>query len=176
MLVRRSLQRFNGVPVVDLPFLSGLLLPAWCSKFQFQIDEINTASGFGYKGSGVTADLAFLTAFLQQRNETSSDIRACFLMTDGDKLNSTLAATRHSYENAGIPSNVKGILRIHLEFPRVKGVKPVTHVRKDPTTRAKDVMVYINCENMDSFFDESIKAYRKDMIKLKKLIKYVCVS
>ncbi|KAG9067627.1 hypothetical protein KI688_012412 [Linnemannia hyalina] len=200
MLVRRSLQRFNGIPV-----------------FQFQIDEINTASGFGYKGSGVTADLAFLTAcppckmlvarsgtrpdgvwffpdkryagslaikfysndvpqLTHKENETSSDIRACFLMTDGDKLNATLAATRHSYENAGTPSNVKGILRIHMEFPCVKGVKPVTHVRKDPTTRANDVMVYINCENIDSFFDESIKAYRNDMIKLKKLIKYVCGS
>ncbi|KAG9070410.1 hypothetical protein KI688_009747 [Linnemannia hyalina] len=176
--------------------------PTFIDKFQFQIDEINTASGFGYMGSGMTADLAFLTAcpplvFPDKRyagslaikfysndvpqvkhkeNETSSDIRACFLMTDGDKLNSTLAATRHSYENAGIPSNVKGILRIHLEFPRVKGVKPVTQVRKDPTTRAIDVMVYINNENMDSFFEESIKAYRRDMIKLKKLIKYVCVS
>ncbi|KAG0271650.1 hypothetical protein BGZ95_000502 [Linnemannia exigua] len=213
MLVRRSLQRFNGVPVADLPFLRGLSLPAWCGRFVLQINEINTASGFGYKGSGVTADLAFLTdcppckllvaqsgtrpdgiwffpdkqyagslaikfysnqvpQSMHKKNETSSDIRACFLKADGEKLNLTLTATRHAYVDAGIPSNVKGSLRIHLEFPHVQGLRPATHVSKDPKTGAEDVMVYINCGNMDSFFDEAIEAHRDDMIMLKKLINY----
>ncbi|KAG0247823.1 hypothetical protein DFQ27_001554, partial [Actinomortierella ambigua] len=45
MLVRRSLQRFNGVPLKDLPFLRGLDLPHWCNHLRLQIDEINTANG-----------------------------------------------------------------------------------------------------------------------------------
>ncbi|KAG0071534.1 hypothetical protein BGZ90_012222 [Linnemannia elongata] len=216
MLVRRSLQRFNSVPVVDLPFLKGLHLPAWCARFRIQVDEINTVSGFGYKGSGVTADLAFLTDcppskmlvaqssthsegvwFFPEKEyigslaikfysncvsqdkhkekETSSDVRACFLQA-GDDTNPILAATRHAYVNTGTPSNVKGNLRIHLEFPRVQGVQSVTHVRKDLKTGIEDVMVYINCQNMDSFFDESIEAHKDDMSNLKKLIKYVTAA
>ncbi|KAF9081937.1 hypothetical protein BGX29_004175, partial [Mortierella sp. GBA35] len=60
-LIRRSLQRFNGVRLVDLPFLQGIALPKWCDDFQLQIDDVKTANGFGYKGIGVAADLAFLT-------------------------------------------------------------------------------------------------------------------
>jgi hypothetical protein len=60
-LVRRSLQRFNGLHLVDLPFLQGIALPKWCSDLKLQIDGINTANGFGYTDSGVVADLAFLT-------------------------------------------------------------------------------------------------------------------
>ncbi|KAG9072974.1 hypothetical protein KI688_000755 [Linnemannia hyalina] len=217
MLVRRSLQRFNGALVANLPFLKGIPLPTWCGKVLFQIDQINTASGFGYKGSGVAADLAFLIdrppckmlvaqsgtrpdgvwffpdkryagslaiKFYSNRvpldkhkeNETSSNVRACFLKVDGDTLNTTLEATRLAYVNAGVPSNVKGTLRIHLEFPHVQGLMPFTHVRKDPKTGAEDVMVYTNCGNMDSFFDEAIEAHRFDMIKLKNLIKYVSAS
>lgn len=78
--------------------------------------------------------------------------------------------------NTGTPSNVKGNLRIHLEFPRVEGVQPVTHFRKDLKTGVEDVMVYINCQNMDSFFDESIEAHKVDMSNLKKLIKYVTAA
>ncbi|KAF9080254.1 hypothetical protein BGX23_002406, partial [Mortierella sp. AD031] len=60
-LVRRSLQRFNGLRLVDLPFLQGIALPKWCNDLKLQIDGINTANGFGYTDSGVAADLAFLT-------------------------------------------------------------------------------------------------------------------
>ncbi|KAF9346246.1 hypothetical protein BGX26_002274 [Mortierella sp. AD094] len=39
---------------------------------------------------------------------------------------------------SGTPSNLKGTLRIHLEFPGVQGGNPVTHVKKvvkkDPVT------------------------------------------
>ncbi|KAG9062174.1 hypothetical protein KI688_006506 [Linnemannia hyalina] len=61
LLVRRSFQRFNGYRLVDLPFLRGVTLPAWCYTLQFQIDSINTAKGFGYTAIGARADLAFLT-------------------------------------------------------------------------------------------------------------------
>lgn len=90
--------------------------------------------------------------------------------------NSSLVDIRRAFENSGTPSNLEGILRIHLEFPCVKGQKPVTHVKKDPTTGVEDVMVYINLSNMDSFFDEGIAEDRDDMIRLKKLIKFVSSS
>lgn len=60
-LVRRSLQRFNGLCLVDLPFLRGVVLPDWCHKLKLQIDDIDTASGFGYMGGVAAADLGFLT-------------------------------------------------------------------------------------------------------------------
>ncbi|KAF9543651.1 hypothetical protein EC957_000583 [Mortierella hygrophila] len=61
LLVRRSLQRFSGCRLVDLPFLRGVTLPTWCYTLQFQIDSINTAKEFGYTAIGIRGDLAFLT-------------------------------------------------------------------------------------------------------------------
>ncbi|KAG0360734.1 hypothetical protein BGZ54_009410 [Gamsiella multidivaricata] len=60
-LVRRSLQRFNGFRIADLPFLKGIALPTWCDRLELQIDDINTASEFRYRDS-VQGDLDFLTA------------------------------------------------------------------------------------------------------------------
>src|SRR4051794_15235353 len=40
--VRRSLQRFNDYRLVDLSFLQGVKLPAWCHNLKLQIEEINT--------------------------------------------------------------------------------------------------------------------------------------
>ncbi|KAF8936645.1 hypothetical protein EDD21DRAFT_413488 [Dissophora ornata] len=212
-LVRRTLQRFNGFRIVDLPFLQGIALPRWCDDMLLQID-INTAIGFGYDGSSTHADLDFLTdcppnkmlvatsgarpdgawffsdkryagslaikfysnAVLQKdhkENETSSDIRCFFLKADGITANSSLEGIRRTFETSGIPSNIKGILRIHLEFPHVSGSRPVTHIRKDPATGAEDVMVYINISNMDTFFDEGVAEHRDEMVILKRLIKLV---
>ncbi|KAG0378350.1 hypothetical protein BGX24_004082 [Mortierella sp. AD032] len=42
-LVRRSLQRFNGYRLADLPFLQSVSLPSWCDDVRLQIDEIDTA-------------------------------------------------------------------------------------------------------------------------------------
>ncbi|GJJ77536.1 hypothetical protein EMPS_09895 [Entomortierella parvispora] len=47
-LVWRALQRFNNFYLVDLPFLKGIELPAWCQGLKLQINEINTAQGYGY--------------------------------------------------------------------------------------------------------------------------------
>ncbi|KAG0074188.1 hypothetical protein BGZ90_010963, partial [Linnemannia elongata] len=209
-----ALLRFNGVRLVDLPFLQDVVLPDWCVNLQLQIDDINTANGFGYKGSDTAADLAFLTDcppskmlvassvtrpdgiwfFPDKRyagslaiklysdyvpeqkhkeNETSSDVRACFLKADGVKGNQALSNIQLAYEGTGTPSSLKGILRIHVEFPRVKGGTPVTYIKKDLTSGVEDIMVYIDQSNMDSFFDEGIEAHRDDMVKLKGLIKYI---
>ncbi|KAF9536613.1 hypothetical protein EC957_010310 [Mortierella hygrophila] len=213
-LVRRSLQRFNGHRLTDLPFLQGVALPTWCIALRLQIDSINTANGFGYTISGVRADLAFLTecpsnkmliacsgarpdgawffsdskyagslaikfysssfsAKMQQSNETSSDIRACFLQANGTS-NESLADIRSDYVASGTPSNLRGILRIHTEFHKVKKGMPASYIRRDPVTRVEDVMVYINLSNMDDFFFEGISEHKDDMVQLKKIIRYVC--
>ncbi|KAF8928674.1 hypothetical protein BGZ47_001484 [Haplosporangium gracile] len=111
-----------------------------------------------------------------KENDTSSDLHCCFLQKDGLTLSSPLADIRRAFENSGTPSNLKGILRIHVEFPSVKGQKPITHVKKDPTTGVEDVMVYIDLSNMDSFFDEGVAGDRDDMIRLKWLIRFVSSS
>ncbi|GJJ77531.1 hypothetical protein EMPS_09890 [Entomortierella parvispora] len=60
-LVWRALQRFNNFYLADLPFLKGIELPAWCQGLKLQIDEINTAQGYGYGLSDNTrGDLQFL--------------------------------------------------------------------------------------------------------------------
>ncbi|KAG0200817.1 hypothetical protein BGX33_010754, partial [Mortierella sp. NVP41] len=213
-LVRRSLQRFNGFRLVDLPFLQDIALPEWCDDLKLQIDGMNTANGFGYTDNGVAADLSFLTEcppnkmliasygtrpdgawfFSDKRyagslaikfysssvpqkthkeNETSSDIRGCFLQKDGT-LNSTLANIRRDFVASGTPSNLRGILRIHLEFPDVQHGMPATHVLTNSVTGDQDVMVYINLSNMDDFFFEGISEHKDDMARLKKIIGLVC--
>ncbi|KAF9164598.1 hypothetical protein DFQ26_001253 [Actinomortierella ambigua] len=216
MLICRSLQRFNGVVLKDLPFLQieDLELPAWCSVQRLQIDEIKTANGFGFKGEGMAADVDFLATcppnkllvpqygtrpdglwffpekqyagslaikfysdavpkLKNESNTTSSDVRTCFLQADGKTVSKSLAETRTKYEKTGTPSDLKGILRIHVVLPRVSGGTPITCVKNDPATCVEDVMVYIDLSNMDSFFDESIEAYRDEVVKLKKLIRFV---
>ncbi|KAF9115688.1 hypothetical protein BGW39_002991 [Mortierella sp. 14UC] len=215
-LIHRSLQRFNGSRLADLPFLQGVTLPKWCNNLQLQIDDIDTANEFGYTANGVATDLAFLTErppnkmliakfgtrpdgawffsdnqyagslaikfyssamsqIMHKENETSSDIRACFLKADGE-VNKSLAHIRRAYVDTCIPSNIKGILRIHLEFPDVQQGMPATRIWKNPTTGVEDVMVYINLSNMDDFFFEGISEYRDDMVKLKSLIRFVTSS
>ncbi|KAF9126318.1 hypothetical protein BGW39_006715 [Mortierella sp. 14UC] len=143
-LVRRSLQRFNG-------------------------------RRFRYAGS---LAIKFYSSSVPQKthkvNETSSDIRGCFLQKDGTTLNSTLANIRRDFVASGTPSNLRGILRIYLEFPDVQYRMPGTHVFTSPVTGDQDVMVYINLSNMDDFFFEDISEYNDDMIRLKKVIGLVC--
>ncbi|KAF9176357.1 hypothetical protein BGZ50_000933 [Haplosporangium sp. Z 11] len=216
-LVRRSLQRFNGYLLADLPFLRDVPVPAWCYNLKLQIDEINTANGFGYNATGLRADLAFLTECppnkmlianngtrpdgawffsdkhyagslaiklyserlknaIHESNQTSSDIRGCFLRKDGVKVNESLAGIRDDFVASGTPSNLRGILRIHLEFPGVQSGDPVTHIKKDPATGIEDVMVYINLSNLNDFFFEGISEGLDEMVKLKALIKFISTS
>ncbi|KAF9111492.1 hypothetical protein BGX30_007586 [Mortierella sp. GBA39] len=213
LLVHRSLQRFNGYRLVDLPFLRGVRLPTWCYTLQFQIDSINTAKGFGYTAIGVRADLAFLTErppnkmliacsgacphgswFFSNRRyagslaiqfysslavranesiENSSDIRRCFSPYFGCSSPS-LKDIRSDFEDSCTPSDLRGILRIHIGFPDAKSRMPATHTWRHPVTGVEDVMVYINLLNMDDFFYEGISEQKDDMALLKRLIRFVC--
>ncbi|KAG0330809.1 hypothetical protein BG004_001975 [Podila humilis] len=75
-LVRQSLRRFNNCYLADLPFLKNIELPTWCHGLKLQIDDINTASGFGYGSDDTMADLQFLvdrpsnTVLVQQSGES----------------------------------------------------------------------------------------------------------
>ncbi|KAG0035316.1 hypothetical protein BGZ81_009812 [Podila clonocystis] len=192
----------------------GIELPTWCNGLKLQIDEINTARGFGYGAGDTAADLKFLIdrpsnpLLVQQsgtredgawffsdhhyagslavkfysnaipykdheENETSSDIRCSFLRADGTKENSSLKKIRDDFIVFGVPSEIKGIFRIHLEIPRVQGMQLATHVRRDPATGIEDVMVYISLSNMDDFSYEGIAENKRDAPHLKTLIKYV---
>lgn len=216
-LVRRCLQRFNGIHVVDLPFLQGHILPTWCSNVKLEIDEINTAKGLGYVDSGLRGDLAFLkdcppkkmlianfgtrpdgawffsdkryagslavkffsgkiSKEVHQSNETSSDIRCCFLNKDGVSVSNANAGIRQDFEASGIPSQLRGILRIHVVIPGVSGGTPATHVKTDPVANTEDVMVYIDLSNLDTFFSEDISEHLDDVIKLKTLIRHIATS
>ena len=216
-LVRQSLRRFNNFYLADLPFLKNIELPTWCNGLKLQIDDINTAGGFGYGTDDTMADLKFLIdrpsnkLLVQQSgtrqdgawffsdnhyagslaikfysnaipqadhkgNETSSDIRCSFLQVDGNKKNPSLEKIRNSFVASGVTSEIKGILRIHLELPRVQGVKLATHVNRDRTSGIEDVMVYIGLSNMDDFFYEGIKENNRDILYLKRLIRYVLAN
>ncbi|KAF7730065.1 hypothetical protein EC973_003010 [Apophysomyces ossiformis] len=212
-LVRRALQRFNGFDLADLPFLRRIRLPTWCNGLKLQIDEINTAHGFGYNENGIRADLEFLKArptnkmlieghgishdgawFFNNHyagavaiklctqpmaeakhkdNENSSDIRSSFLRYHGISSNPPLEQIRGEFEASGLPSDIKSMLRIHLEFPSVSGCRPTTYVKMDSTTGTEDIMVYIDSLNMDEFFYEGISEHVEEIRIFKRLLKYV---
>ncbi|KAG0371436.1 hypothetical protein BGX24_001675 [Mortierella sp. AD032] len=194
-LVRRSLQRFNGFHLLqingvntangfgytnrgvaaDLAFLTE------CPPNKMLIANLGTrpdgAWFFSDKRYAGSLAIKFYSSSVPQDthtdNETSSDIRACFLKKDGSP-NATLANFRHEFETSGIPSGLRGILRIHIELPDVQNGMPATHIRTDPATGVEDVMVYINLSNMDDFFFEGIEEHRGDVVKLKNIIRFVC--
>ncbi|KAG0019239.1 hypothetical protein BGZ82_000211 [Podila clonocystis] len=91
-----------------------------------------------------------------KENETSSDIRRSFLRADGTSKNPSLGKIRDDFVASGVPNEIKGILRIHLELPRVQGMQLATHVKRDLSTGTEDVMVYIDLSNMDDFFYEGV--------------------
>ncbi|KAF8923111.1 hypothetical protein BGZ58_003343, partial [Dissophora ornata] len=107
---------------------------------------------------------------IHESNQTSSDIRGCFLRKEGVKINESLPGIRDDFVASGTPSNLRGMLRIPS---RVQNGNPVTHIKRDPTTGIEDVMVNINVSNMDDFFFEGISEGSCDMVKLKTLIKFI---
>ncbi|KAI8596852.1 hypothetical protein EDD21DRAFT_419278 [Dissophora ornata] len=100
---------------------------------------------------------------------------------DGKSSNRSLAIIRHDFEASGTPANILGMLRIHLDFPRVQGITPVTCVKTEIAangTIVENVMVYINLSNMDDFFVvvEGIKESKEEMRDLKKLVRYIAAN
>ncbi|KAF9148998.1 hypothetical protein BG015_009231 [Linnemannia schmuckeri] len=93
-------------------------------------------------------------------------------MGSGSSL--TNANIRRDFVASGTPSNLRGILRIYLEFSDVQYGMSATHVLTNPVTGDQDVMVYINFSNMDDFFFEGISGHKDDMARLKNVIKLVC--
>ncbi|KAG9069811.1 hypothetical protein KI688_009136 [Linnemannia hyalina] len=122
--------------------------------------------------------IKFYSSSMPQRkhkeNETSSDVRVCLLKADDVTENKNLAGIRSAYVDTSTPSELKGILRIHLELPDVQFGMPVTQVKANPVTGDEDVMVYINLLNMDDFFYEGISEYKDDMVRSKNVIRLVC--
>lgn len=108
-----------------------------------------------------------------QENETSSNIWCSFLRADGTRKNPSLKRIRDDSVTSSVTNEIKGILHIHLDFPRVQGMQLATHVKRDPMTGTKDVMVYIDLSNIDNYFYKGITENKKDISYLKRLITYV---
>ncbi|CAG8649474.1 6880_t:CDS:1, partial [Paraglomus occultum] len=86
-----------------------------------------------YAGSiGIKLYSDLLKEATHRENETSTDILSSFLKKDGVSQNPSLQRIRQDFEASPIFSELKGILRIHFEFPGVKGLKPKTCVKKNP--------------------------------------------
>jgi len=100
-----------------------------------------------------------------KENEVSSDVRKCFMKKVGDEVNSSVANFRETFEKDLQLTPIEGSLQINLEFPSVQGETPNSHVQ------GNDVVVYINCANMDTFFPNN-----KNMGDAKRIIKYVATQ
>ncbi|CAI2176663.1 15448_t:CDS:1 [Funneliformis geosporum] len=127
-----------------------------------------------YAGSiGIKLYSDFLKESTHIENETFTNFQSSFLKKDGT-LNPSLQKIRKNFEPSCIPSDLKNILRIHLEFPGVKGFKPETSVKRDlKYPGVEDVIVYIDCSNMDEFFYENIHENQKVVHILKNIIRYM---
>ncbi|KAI9591460.1 hypothetical protein BDF19DRAFT_417138 [Syncephalis fuscata] len=173
-------------------FSSRRHIAAWCNNFQLQIDEINTANGFGYTtvvsvqislpheclrimlivNNGTCPDgvwffsdkryagsLAIklrsdrLKQSTHESNETSSNIRSCFLKQSRANVIQSLADIRHDFEASGTSSNLRASsASISNSLASRRPFKP------------------------GRFFFEGIAENKDDMVKLKKLIKFVSIS
>jgi hypothetical protein len=207
LLVYRSLQRFNGKVLADLPFVKDIKdLPEWCKTTTLNMRKFGTAKELGYDDDSTWGDVEFFEktpggellipnnltrpdgALLlegkehglslaiklysqpvdgnkHESNEGSSNLRNCFMTTE-NKINSQLKAQRRRFTKTAF-HKLKGILRIHLEFPRVSGGTPQSCVD------GQDILVYIDGANMDTFFDESIEQDSQNMDILKKMLKHI---
>ena len=87
-------------------------------------------------------------------------------------MNPALKKIREIFE-ASDTAKLKGILRIHIEFPNVCRPKPENRVKRNLDTGTEDVMVYIDSSNMDEFFYEDINDNEQEINNLKKLKKWI---
>jgi hypothetical protein len=85
---------------------------------------------------------------------------------DGD-VNPNRINDRAAFKKSKEETEIKGALRIHFIFPNIQGGTPKTCIY------GKDVLVYINQDNMDEFFDESIDDQREAVIMIKRFIRAV---
>jgi hypothetical protein len=207
LLVYRSLQRFNGKVIVDLPFVKNIKkLPKWCKTKTLNLRKFGTLKELGYDDDSTWGDVEFFEKTpegellipnnltrpdgalllegkenslslaiklyshpvkrnIHELNKDSSDLRNCFTTTENE-VSLNVKGQREQFMKTAF-YNLKGTLRIHLEFPRVSNGTPQSCVE------GKDILVYIDSANMDEFFDESIKESSQDMYILKKMLKHI---
>jgi hypothetical protein len=201
-IVRRTIKNFNGKLISELPFLGIPIaqLPTWCKTQKLDIKDIGTADKLGKDdltffvnrilsyllcpASGTRPDGAWfftpnyggslaikfyttpIAKVVHDSNVSSSDLLACFLQTTGE-INLNLKKYRLAYEQSLKKDPIHGALRIHLEFPRSAHSK--SHVV------GNDVLVFVTCDNLDSFFCES-GADAAMMKDIKKVIRYVATQ
>jgi hypothetical protein len=116
-------------------------------------------------------------------NESSSDLRKCFLQVSGD-INPSVKNYRASFEKSltAVPISsvshsifevslttvpIHGVLRILVEFPG-------GNVRKS-RVEGQDIIVYVTCDNIDAFFNDAGRTEQEKRMfsDLKVLIHYV---
>jgi hypothetical protein len=100
---------------------------------------------------------------IHNENQVSSDVRKCFMTKSGDKQNHAAVNLRMAFEKDLALVPIEGSLRIHIEFPGVQGGTPKSCVQ------GNDILVYIDCKNMDLFFNPE----NKKMDDVKRIIRYV---
>jgi hypothetical protein len=107
-----------------------------------------------------------LPAEAHKSNFTSSDLKACFLKTNGE-LNPSAQTARHEFEESMKREPISGTLRIHLELPGFGAIGSTK-----PSVSGNDIIAYVTCENLDDFFCEGLH-FDREMISIKKIIRYI---
>jgi len=125
---------------------------------------------FDFSHGGSLA-IKFFTSFIPEAihkdNKATSDLRKCFQRRDKDQENATVTQNFNTFAALQLTNPIDGILRIHLVFPGVVGGTPASEVE------GNDVLVYIDCANMDTFFCDS---HHNSMSDIKRVISYVALN
>jgi hypothetical protein len=123
-----------------------------------------------YAGSLAIKLYSTVTTQLHLLNTVSSDIRKCFTISDGTGPNPNAISFYRRFSKSKTLKELQGILRIHAEFPKIPNGEPYVLVDQE------DVFVYVDCSNMDAFFDEGVHSDRETMRNIKRMIRYVTAS
>ncbi|KAF9197143.1 hypothetical protein BGZ49_002583, partial [Haplosporangium sp. Z 27] len=138
----------NGYGYTDTGLRADLAFLKDCPLNQMLIAQFGTRpdglwffSDYHYAGSlAIKLYSDKISKDLLRSNETSSDVRGCFLGKDGISVSKANAAIRQEFLASGTPANLKGVLRIHIELPGISGGDPATYIKTDPVTNTEDVM------------------------------------
>jgi len=108
-----------------------------------------------------------IPAHTGEENESSSDLNKCFLTKGGD-INPTQEKYYKLYATSRQQNPIRGTLRIQLLLPKLQGKTPKTCVN------GNDIMVYIDCQNLEQFFyeDAAKDSKTKNMLQIIKRIIY----